>query len=83
MPRDVYEAVKNDPKGKMVVIFKGISAISRELWDTGKTITQVNMTGDAPANFEKLGNAEMATALNGFSAALSAGRVDGGDTGTQ
>lgn len=74
MPRDVYEAIKNDPKGTMVAILKGISAIPRELWDTGKTITQVNMTGDTTADFEKLGNAEMATALNGLSA-ISAGTV--------
>jgi len=75
VPREVYEAIKNDPKGTAVAILKGIASIPSEIWDTTKIISKVNAVGDSPAEFEKLGNAEMTTALNGISALLSAGTV--------
>lgn len=75
VPQELYEAVKNDPKGVAKAIYEGIKNIPGELWDTTKTITAVNTLGSTPAEFERLGNAEMTTALNGLSAALSAGAV--------
>jgi filamentous hemagglutinin len=75
VPREVYEAIKNDPKGTAVAILKGIASIPSEIWDTTKIISKVNAVGDSPAEFEKLGNAEMTTVLNGISALLSAGTV--------
>ena len=75
LPNDVYEAVKNDPKGTAIAILKGIAGIPEELWDTGKTITKVNLVGDKTSDFEKLGNAEMTTALYALSGAVTAGTV--------
>ncbi|MBU3848488.1 MAG: hypothetical protein H9855_16275 [Candidatus Acinetobacter avistercoris] len=75
LPNDVYEAVKNDPKGTAIAILKGIADIPEELWDTGKTITKVNLVGDKTSDFEKLGNAEMTTALYALSGAVTAGTV--------
>ncbi|ATZ64503.1 hemagglutinin [Acinetobacter bereziniae] len=75
VPQELYEAVKNDPKGVAKAIYEGIKNIPGELWDTTKTITAVNTLGSTPAEFERLGNAEMTTALNGLSAALSAGAI--------
>ncbi len=61
--------------GTMSAIWEGVKNIPGELWDTGKTITKGNLVGSSPAEFEKMGNAEMTTALNGLSAAISAGTV--------
>lgn len=75
VPREVYEAIKNDPKGTSIAILKGLAAIPREVWDTTKIISTVNAVGDTPADFEKLGNAEMTAVLNGISGLLTAGTV--------
>lgn len=75
VPKEVYEAVKNDPKGTAIAILKGLSEIPGDIWDTTKIITKVNAVGDTPAEFEKLGNAEMTAALNVLSGAFSAGIV--------
>ena len=75
VPKEVYDALTTDPMGTMSAIWEGVKTIPSELWDTGKTITKGNLVGSSPAEFEKMGNAEMTTALNGLSAALSAGTV--------
>ncbi|WP_287912431.1 hypothetical protein [Acinetobacter sp.] len=75
VPKEVYEALTKDPMGTMSAIWEGVKNIPGELWDTGKTITKGNLVGSSPAEFEKMGNAEMTTALNGLSAAISAGTV--------
>ena len=75
VPKEVYEALTKDPMGTMSAIWEGVKNIPGELWDTGKTITVVNALGSTPAEFERLGNAQMTTALNGLSTALSAGTV--------
>ncbi|MCT9978149.1 VENN motif pre-toxin domain-containing protein [Acinetobacter sp. I-MWF] len=75
VPKEVYEAVKNDLKGTAKAIYEGIKDIPAEIWDTTKTITTVNMLGNTPADFEALGNAEMTTTINLLSAAISAGAV--------
>jgi len=75
VPKEVYDALTNDPMGTMAAIWDGVKNIPGELWQTGKTITKGNLVGNSPADFEKLGNAEMTTALNGLSAAISAGTV--------
>ncbi|HHP0405572.1 DNA/RNA non-specific endonuclease [Acinetobacter baumannii] len=71
VPKEVYDALTNDPMGAMAAIWDGVKNIPGELWQTGKTITNVNLVGNSPAEFEKLGNAEMTTVLN----AVSAGTV--------
>ncbi len=68
VPQEVYEAVKNDPKGTAKAIYEGLKEIPGDILDTGKTIVKGNMVGDTPAEFEALGKAEMTTALNVFSA---------------
>lgn len=75
VPKEVYDALTTDPMGTMSAIWEGVKNIPSELWDTGKTITKGNLVGSSPAEFEKMGNAEMTTALNVLSAALSAGTV--------
>ena len=75
VPKEVYDALTIDPIGTMSTIWEGVKNIPSELWDTGKTITKGNLVGSSPAEFEKMGNAEMTTALNGLSAAISAGTV--------
>ncbi len=75
VPKEVYDALKTDPMGTMSTIWEGMKNIPGELLDTGKTITVVNALGNTPEEFEKLGYAEMMTALNGLSAAISAGTV--------
>ena len=75
VPKEVYEAVKNDPKGTAIAILKGLSEIPGDIWDTTKIITKVNAVGDTPAEFEKLGNAETKAVLNTLSSAFSAGIV--------
>lgn len=68
VPKEVYDALTNDPMGAMAAIWDGVKNIPGELWQTGKTITNVNLVGNSPAEFEKLGNAEMTTVLNAVSA---------------
>ena len=75
IPKEVYDALTKDPMGTMAAIWDGVKNIPNDVLQTGKTITKGNLVGSNPAEFEKLGNAEMTLALNGLSAALSAGTV--------
>ena len=75
VPKEVYEAIKNDPKGTISAIWNGVLGIPGDIWEAGKTITSTNIVGDTPAEFEKLGEADMTVALNVVSAAISAGGV--------
>ncbi|MER8254199.1 DNA/RNA non-specific endonuclease [Acinetobacter nosocomialis] len=71
VPKEVYDALTNDPMGTIEAIWDGVKNIPGELWQTGKTITKNNLVGSSPADFEKLGNAEMTVVLN----AVSSGTV--------
>ncbi|WP_309455265.1 DNA/RNA non-specific endonuclease [Acinetobacter sp.] len=71
VPKEVYDALTKDPMGTMAAIWDGVKNIPGELWQTGKTITKGNLVGNSPADFEKMGNAEMTTVLN----AVSSGTV--------
>lgn len=75
VPKEVYEAIKNDPTGTAKAIYEGLKQVPRDIIDTGKTIANVNTVGDTPAEFEKLGEADMALALNTLSGLVSAGTV--------
>ncbi|WP_445117105.1 EndoU domain-containing protein [Acinetobacter sp. WZC-1] len=75
VPQELYDALKNDPKGLAKALYEGVKQIPGDLIDTGKTIATVNTAGDTPAEFEKLGNVEMTVALNTLTAAISAGAV--------
>ncbi|MCH7293728.1 VENN motif pre-toxin domain-containing protein [Acinetobacter sp. ANC 5442] len=75
VPKELYDALKNDPQGTAKAIYEGVKQIPGDLIDTGKTIATVNTVGDTPAEFEKLGNVEMTVSLNALTAAISAGTV--------
>lgn len=67
VPSEVSDAIKNDPSGTAMAVFKGIVSIPKDIYISGKTIVGTNLVGDTPAEFEKLGEAEMAAVLNGLS----------------
>ena len=75
VPKEVYEAIKNDPTGTAKAIYEGLKQVPRDIIDTGKTIANVNTVGDTPAEFEKLGEADMALSLNALAGLMSAGTV--------
>lgn len=49
VPQEVYEAVKNDPKGVAKAVYEGVKQIPGEILDTGKTIVKVNAVGEQVA----------------------------------
>ncbi|WP_407638716.1 EndoU domain-containing protein, partial [Acinetobacter gyllenbergii] len=75
VPKELYDALKNDPQGTAKAIYEGVKQIPGDLIDTGKTIATVNTVGDTPAEFEKLGEADMALSLNALTGLISAGSV--------
>ncbi|EOR07411.1 hypothetical protein F896_01784 [Acinetobacter genomosp. 15BJ] len=75
VPKELYDALKNDPRGTAKAIYEGVKQIPADIIDTGKTIATVNTVGDTPAEFEKLGEADMALSLNALTGLISAGSV--------
>ena len=75
VPKELYDALRNDPQGTTIAILNGIFAIPGEIINTGVTITKGNLVGSSTSDFEKLGQAEMSATLNTLSGFLSAGAV--------
>ncbi|MEB6478665.1 two-partner secretion domain-containing protein [Acinetobacter vivianii] len=75
VPKELYDALKNDPQGTAKAILLGLKEIPGNIWDTSMTITKENIAGNSPADFERLGKAETSAVLNTLSGLLSGGAV--------
>ena len=75
VPKELYDALKNDPQGTAKAILLGLKEIPGNIWDTSVTITKENIAGNSSADFEKLGQAETSAVLNSLSGLLSGGAV--------
>ncbi|WP_325776080.1 hemagglutinin repeat-containing protein [Acinetobacter pollinis] len=75
VPSEVYDAIKRDPQGTVKAILSGVVSIPGDILKTLDTIARMNIAGDTPADFEKLGQAQMSSALNVISLILSQGAV--------
>lgn len=75
VPKELYDALKNDPQGTAKALLLGLKEIPGNIWDTSVTITKENIAGNSPADFERLGKAETSAVLNTLSGLLSGGAV--------